>query len=74
MALRATVFDLLIILDQGSAKGGAYPPPFGVKEPFGGGSEGLLENLHLFRIYGSADGTDIVTVSPGEITAQLGCV
>ena len=56
---------------QGSAKGGACPL-WGATEPFGGGNEGLLENLHLFRIYGSPDGTNIVTVLPGDITAQPG--
>ena len=38
------------------------------------GNEDLLENLHLFKINGSPDGTDIVTVSPGEIAAQPGRV
>ena len=45
-------------------------PPLGVTEPSGGGYQGLWENLNLFRIYGSLDGADIVTVSLGEITAQ----
>ena len=37
---------------------------------FGGGYEDPWENLHLFRRHGSPDWVDIVTVSPGEITAQ----
>ena len=36
-------------------------PPLGVMESSGGGDEGLWENLHLFRIYDSPDGTDSVT-------------
>ena len=44
--------------------------PFGGNGPSGGGNEGLWRNLHFFRIYGSPDRTDIVTVSAGEITAQ----
>ena len=43
----------------------------GETESFGGGNEDLSENLHLFRIYGSPDGTDIVTVLPGDITHSL---
>ena len=46
-------------------------PSLWVAEPFGGGNEGLCENLHLFRIYGSPDGTNIMTLSRGEITRSL---
>ena len=46
-------------------------PPLEVTEPFCGSYEGLWENNHLFRIYGSPDGTDIVTVSPDGITQSL---
>ena len=46
----------------------------GVTEPFGEGNEGLYEELHLFRTYYSPEATDVVTVSPGEITAQPGHV
>ena len=38
------------------------------------GDEGLWENLHLFRTDGSADGTCIVAVSPGDVTAYPGRV
>ena len=48
-------------------------PLFGASEPFGGGNEGLWENLHFLRMYGSPDGTDI-TDSLGEVTAQPGRV
>ena len=55
--------------------------PLGVTELFGRGNEGLWENVYstlgkptFFRIYGSPDGTDIMTVSPGEIAAQSGSV
>ena len=44
----------------------------GETEPFGGVNEGLYENLSLFRIYGSSNGADFVSVSPGEITTQPG--
>ena len=46
-------------------------PPLRVTEPFCGGNEGLWENYHLFRIYGSPDGTVIVTVLPDGITQSL---
>ena len=45
--------------------------PLGITEPFGGGNEGLWENLHLFRVYGSPDGTDIMAISPREMTRSL---
>ena len=59
--------NFYVPLKQGAAKGGM--PPLGPTEPFGGGNEGLWENF-LFRIYGSPDRAKIVTVSPGDITAQ----
>ena len=46
---------------------------FGVAKPFGLGNEGLLENLHPFRIFGFPDVTCNETLSFGEITAQFGC-
>ena len=46
-------------------------PPLGVTEPIGRGNEILWENLNLFRIYGSPDGTDLVTILPREITRSL---
>ena len=49
-------------------------PSLGVTVLFGGGNEGLWENLHPFTIYGSPDGIEIVTVLLGEITAQPGRV
>ena len=49
-------------------------PPLGAAEPFGGGNEGPWEDLHLFGICDSPDGTEIVTVSPSEITAYSGRV
>ena len=55
----------------GSAKGGACAS-FGSNGALRWGNEFLWENLNLFRSYGSPDGTDIVIVSPGEITAQPG--
>ena len=56
-------------LRQESAKGGACL--LGETESFGGANEDLSENLHLFRVYGSPNGTDIVTVLPGDITHSL---
>ena len=38
------------------------------------GYEGIWENLHLLRNYGSPDGTEIVTVLLGEVTGQPGRV
>ena len=51
---------------------GGSMPPLGVTEPVGGGNEGLWENLRLFRICGSRDRTDTMTVPPCEITVQPG--
>ena len=62
--------DLIPLLGVGKGWG---MPPLEVAEPFGGSNEGLLENLHLFRIDSSSDGTGIV-ISPGESTAQPGWV
>ena len=65
----ANHFDTVM---QGSAKGAACP--FHGNGAFGSGNGGLWKKLQLFRIYGSPDATDIVTVSPREITAQAGRV
>ena len=46
-------------------------PLLGLTKPLGGGNRSSGENLHLFRIYFSSDGTDIMTVSPGEIIRSL---
>ena len=45
-------------------------PTLEVTEPFGGSNEGIWENFHRFIVYYYfPDGTYIVTVSHGEITA-----
>ena len=46
-------------------------PLIGVADPLGGGDESLWENLHLFSIYGSPHGTDIVTVSSAGVDCCL---
>ena len=46
-------------------------PPLGVTGLSVGGNEGLWENLHVLRIYGYPDETDIVIVWLGEITRSL---
>ena len=46
-------------------------PPLGLKGPFGRGSEGLWENLHILTLYHYPAERGMVTVSPGDITPSL---